>query len=563
MASLASAVSQLSGDPELSSLAEATGAFNDGDDGEAEISFEALMKENDMEPKMLLEPLSYDSGAISMEDHDMQRCQQLLYQNELYESSPSAMNARIANGETNQGQHGPINKLAESGRVPSSMSSEPGTSKNGDTATGDVHVERPKPSTNEEELRESTLSAEGQEIYNVAMEDPDGQNLQSTTNVEVLPEISTSTLGVNTTPWHAEQGPDEPVIELLDSDDDSGNGSNDTGDLIYEAFGSTSRKRRKSPTVDGASAAKRPISASEASYLARSQNMPGWMHQSNAFVMNNQLSSNPAAHDALQNVQRPSMKFGMAQLQQQFSFTEPIYLPPNPGYIPTWKAIQVFEAAVSKPLQHRSSVKHYLLSLLNVSEFTVSGVSSQFGYEPTSLSGLRVHIKSISRDHGKAVFERDAETGEGKWRIPLGAYRGFYSFLSAQPNTAVIGIDEIQLKIASLGKARLEKNYPSENKLVAWGVPENIAHTLAPFQRGGVEFVYEKGGRALIADEMVSWSAEHRRYILHSTRLTVLKNFNLKGIGENHSGNSKHVYLSRRMASFGAVPQRRSIPLAK
>ena len=64
------------------------------------------------------------------------------------------------------------------------------------------------------------------------------------------------------------------------------------------------------------------------------------------------------------------------------------------------------------------------------------------------------------------------------------------------------GISEAQLNIASLGKARLEKEFPSARKLVKLGVPKKLADTLAPFQRGGVDFVIEKEGRALIADEM-------------------------------------------------------------
>lgn len=67
----------------------------------------------------------------------------------------------------------------------------------------------------------------------------------------------------------------------------------------------------------------------------------------------------------------------------------------------------------------------------------------------------------------------------------------------------VEGIPENQLKIASLGKARLEKGFPSVKKLLSYGIPVGLASTLAPFQRGGVEFVVEKGGRALIADGTV------------------------------------------------------------
>jgi hypothetical protein len=58
----------------------------------------------------------------------------------------------------------------------------------------------------------------------------------------------------------------------------------------------------------------------------------------------------------------------------------------------------------------------------------------------------------------------------------------------------------MQLKIASMGKARLERGYPSAKKLVSEGVPKGLAYALAPFQRGGVDFINDKEGRALIAD---------------------------------------------------------------
>lgn len=66
--------------------------------------------------------------------------------------------------------------------------------------------------------------------------------------------------------------------------------------------------------------------------------------------------------------------------------------------------------------------------------------------------------------------------------------------------TRVAGIPENQLKIASLGKARLERGFPSVGKIMSKGVPRGLATTLAPFQRGGVDFVAERHGRALIAD---------------------------------------------------------------
>jgi hypothetical protein len=66
----------------------------------------------------------------------------------------------------------------------------------------------------------------------------------------------------------------------------------------------------------------------------------------------------------------------------------------------------------------------------------------------------------------------------------------------------VEGIPEDQLKIASLGRARLDKSYPTPEKLISCGVPLGLSNALAPYQRGGVDFVLERKGRALIADEM-------------------------------------------------------------
>jgi hypothetical protein len=64
----------------------------------------------------------------------------------------------------------------------------------------------------------------------------------------------------------------------------------------------------------------------------------------------------------------------------------------------------------------------------------------------------------------------------------------------------VVGIPGSQLKIASLGRARLEKGYPSAIKLINQGVPKGLANAMAPFQRGGVDFIIDKDGRAMLAD---------------------------------------------------------------
>ena len=165
-----------------------------------------------------------------------------------------------------------------------------------------------------------------------------------------------------------------------------------------------------------------------------------------------------------------------------------------------------------------------ILSLINFWEFTLEGEVS------------RIQIKKIAKGHiGKdgrngAVFERvgilpddpalkgssidntnnntlggrndQYYRSEGKWRIPLGAYQPLLTYLSSVTNTIVEGIPSEQLRAATLGRERFQKGYPSAEDLVKRGVAESVARALAPYQRGGVDFILEKEGRALLADEM-------------------------------------------------------------
>ena len=220
------------------------------------------------------------------------------------------------------------------------------------------------------------------------------------------------------------------------------------------------------------------------------------------------LSPGAAAHQAVSahmpTVQQ-SQSIPSPQRQRYLdAHSNPLYDPPTSGFVPTWQNLVPTVTTSSLPSQQGKRWKSFQLSLLNVSEFTITGmrVGDEYSGYMTSVSGLRSTIKKISKGHGNAFFERDPEGGDGKWHIPLGAYQAFYGYLKSQPFTTVDGISEDQLKIASLGKAMLEKDYPSARKLVKLGVPKQLANALAPFQRGGVDFVIEKEGRALIADEM-------------------------------------------------------------
>ena len=156
-----------------------------------------------------------------------------------------------------------------------------------------------------------------------------------------------------------------------------------------------------------------------------------------------------------------------------------------------------------------------------------------------AISGLRANIKKIARDHvgrdGRhgAVFERGgagdivpddpllksaasaegeapnanggAGAGQGgRWRIPLGAYHSLMTYLtSSGTNHAVEGIPSEQLRAATLGRERMDKKtYATVTQLVDRNVSPVVAAALAPYQRGGVEFILDKEGRALLADEM-------------------------------------------------------------
>jgi hypothetical protein len=197
---------------------------------------------------------------------------------------------------------------------------------------------------------------------------------------------------------------------------------------------------------------------------------------------------------------------------------EPVYFSYPADFSPTWDQMLPSVAsmpAAQSPASTYDGPKRYQLSLLNVNEFTIEGLSThQTDLHKTSIAGLRKVIKKIARDHGgTAVFQRDVDdkdggangnsnggAGEGRWRIPISAYQSFYSFLVSDPKATVIGIPEHQLKIASLERARQERGYPTDEQLIRYGVPPGLARALAPFQRGGVDFVREKDGKALIAD---------------------------------------------------------------
>lgn len=312
------------------------------------------------------------------------------------------------------------------------------------------------------------------------------------------------------------------VIDLLDESDDD-EASDDTATLIEQAL-PTKRPRfhKVAAPAEASSQLNAGVASSVAlaSYHARAANLPSWMDQHTGVAtaiervyqpeqpMSALMNSYyPAPTDTFQRPLPAPIDFRQNQVLNQ-----PHYLSYPPNFKPTWALLVPPPPQKIAPLQQPAGaaslgqVKVYQLSLLNVNEFTIEGVSPRFGMPLTSISGLRVPIRQISRTHGKSVYQRDNDGGEGKWRIPLGAYHEFAGFLRSESNTQVLGIPPNQLQIASLERERQEKGYPTPDQLIDYGVPKGLANALAPFQRGGVDFVKEKGGRALIADGKLSLS---------------------------------------------------------
>jgi len=220
-------------------------------------------------------------------------------------------------------------------------------------------------------------------------------------------------------------------------------------------------------------------------------------------------TSHSQAHNHMQQSQRQNIPhqsqstgMGIARYgNYNISLGHVYHFPTKENHIPTWENVVAKQVGPAPMRRTTNEVRMYRLSLLSSKEFTVTAImhhSNSPYFEPT-LDGMRRPIKEITRNHGngdKAVLD------EGRWRIPLSVYYAFYSFLSREPNVKIEPISDNQLKIASLGRAAAVRGYPSPEELMESGVPRGIAMRLAPYQRGGVDFVIQRNGRALIADEM-------------------------------------------------------------
>ena len=223
---------------------------------------------------------------------------------------------------------------------------------------------------------------------------------------------------------------DSDVIDLLDDDDDN-------EEIGGDSNGNPSNKRaRLSPNGDNPHSA-----AAMKAHLERNANMPLWMTQrrpgqGNPVPIPGQVSSTTnslSSADTAAMIQKMYQnKAQQGQQQQQATQPKihvPHYIPLPPEFTPRW------ERFIPKP--KRNVFRRFELSLLNMQEFTITGLPVSYDGALSSVAGLRSDIKRISKQcGGKAVYDRNAEMRdengdemdgnnntvspeEGRWRIPL------------------------------------------------------------------------------------------------------------------------------------------------
>eukprot|EP00985_Skeletonema_marinoi_P014124 scaffold7100_cov138-Skeletonema_marinoi.AAC.5 len=191
------------------------------------------------------------------------------------------------------------------------------------------------------------------------------------------------------------------------------------------------------------------------------------------------------------------------QKQHQQQQDDKIEIPHD--HIPTWQHIlppDYFTKRKEQRMKYGRFRRRFVLSLINLWEFTLT-TESIYAQSPEEVfHGLRGPIEKIAKDHigrdGRkgALFERGAggegimpddpssekatvgltsnnEDGNttnvtGKWKIPLGAYQALFRYLTREGS--VEGIPPEQLRAATLGRERADKKeYPSVKSLLDRG----------------------------------------------------------------------------------------------
>ena len=113
------------------------------------------------------------------------------------------------------------------------------------------------------------------------------------------------------------------------------------------------------------------------------------------------------------------------------------------GHTPTWQHIIPQANDISRGETIR-------LTAINKREFTI--YSLQGG---CSIPALTKQIKTVAKSHGGAVYERKGFPGiAGKWRIPIGAFDDFVTFLKSAEHSYALEFDGLKDKYSDNNKEK-------------------------------------------------------------------------------------------------------------
>ena len=322
------------------------------------------------------------------------------------------------------------------------------------------------------------------------------------------------------------------VIDLLDSDEEDDNA---------EELGSAANVSQHAAAAE--ETAKRQNTQAFQAYQKRVNNMPQWMqgHKRPAIppttiIPGASLGIPQNISSAASTLQQDLQAIVHRNTPENYL---PVYVDVGDNFAPTWYNLMPPDppAPPRKPSGDNTAKKLFQLSLLNCREFTIEGLPVSWSGPPTKVGGLRKVIKTISREHGgNATYDKEND----RWRIPLEAYEAFVGYLADDKLISLNKIPRTHLTMATLERERQQKGYPPAEKIISSGVPLGLAKALAPFQRGGVDFIVHKKGRGLIADDMVRHGKGRgkRKLPFQSHTKHVVSN---TGFGENNPGHRSHV----------------------
>ena len=232
-----------------------------------------------------------------------------------------------------------------------------------------------------------------------------------------------------------QQGSNEEVIELLDDDDGETDAQPEKHPQMAADTVMSAGVKRSRPLETNSHHYSRPI--------VPGSNLNGYQSHNHQYARSNNHYRPPAPGSQTAALsQLKSRQQNIDNSIRRDKASEPRYIRLPPNHIPTWD--NPLPPLLRETPAHTNQHKHFELSLLNVSEFTITGLPVSFDGRPSSVLGFRKIVKEVSRGHGKAVFERDVpkenndDTGSnfpsytsnvqdnsyespdgGKWRIPL------------------------------------------------------------------------------------------------------------------------------------------------